>query len=134
MLTRIIALLTLSATLGGCFPYHFTVIPAITGLVEDESTEEPLANVMVRVVTPNPDQNPGRFETTSGPNGRFHLSAQRQWSVYTMPQENWPRRYLVRISAPGYETTTAEVVAKPMGAKDAALGIIRLRKTAEPAT
>ena len=134
MLARIIAVLTLSATLGGCFPYHFTVIPAITGLVEDEGSEEPLANVQVRVVTPNPDKNPARFETTSGPNGRFHLSAQRQWGVYTMPQENWPRRYLVRISAPGYETATAEVAAKPMGAEVAALGIIRLRKTAAPTT
>lgn len=134
MLARIIAILTLSATLGGCFPYHFTSIPAITGLVEDESTEEPLANVLVRVVTPNPDKNPNRFETTSGPNGRFHLSAQREWGLYVLLQENWPQRYLVRISAPGYETAVAEVVAKPTGGHDGALGIIRLRKAAGQAS
>jgi hypothetical protein len=132
MLARIIVALALSAVLAGCFPYRFTVLPAVTGLIEDESTEEPLANVQVRVVTPNTDKKPGRFETTSGPNGRFHLSAQREWGVYVAPQENWPRRYLIRISASGYETATAEVMAKPMGAEVAALGIIRLRKAAAP--
>jgi hypothetical protein len=132
MLARIIAVMAFAAALPGCFPFHFTVIPAVTGLVEDESTEEPLANVQVRLVTPNPDKKPGRFETTSGPNGRFHLAAQREWGLHVVLEENWSRRYLVRISAPGYETVTAEVEAKPVGAADAALGVIRLRKAADP--
>ena len=79
---RLLAMLP-ALTAAGCFPYHETYRPALTGVVLD-SAQHPVPGAQVVACTVDnwagwPDGAcPRRGATTTGPDGRFQLPAVRE--------------------------------------------------------
>ena len=74
--------LTSLAALAGCFPYHYTLRPAISGHVLNAASGQPVANAWIS------DPRFSKDGTSTAVDGSFTLPAQKQWVIwFILPQE-----------------------------------------------
>jgi hypothetical protein len=92
---RLLGLTTLVA-LAGCFPYHYTLRPAISGHVSNAANGQPIANARVA------DPRFSNDDTSTAADGSFTLPARKQWSIwFILPQEPM-RPGPLHVSADGF--------------------------------
>jgi hypothetical protein len=92
----------LTASQVACFPYKYTMRPAVTGRVVSARDERPIANALIS------DPQSKALQAATSQDGTFVLPARKQWGIwFILPQEplrGWPP---LEVSAAGYETAAA---------------------------
>jgi hypothetical protein len=114
--------------LVGCFPYHYTLRPGVTGVVLDARTGSPVANATVAVRSRDFHGQIGEVTLATGADGKFHLAPEQRWGIYVVPMDVFGPWVDAAITAPSYETKTFKLTASAMGPREVALGEIRLTR------
>jgi hypothetical protein len=121
-------LLSIAFCLTGCFPYHYTLRPGVSGVVIDDRNATPIPGAIVVVSSHGPSQKAEDLTLTTGPDGTFYLAPRRRWGVYIMPMDAFGPWTEATISAPGFETRSFRLSASDMGPKEVSLGNVRLEQ------
>ncbi len=122
---RFFPLFSLCAATSGCFPYHYTIRPGLSGTVVAPESNTPLAGAAISF---------GGTNTTavafSTEDGSFLVPPKRRWGIWIIPQDVFAMSWSVRVYHPGYETnfTQFRFAASATG-KDATvhLGVVSLK-------
>jgi len=122
-------MVALIASGSGCFPYHYTTLPGISGKVVNEETLNPLADAQVFFSLTNP-----AFVAHSVDDGTFFAKPKKQWGIWIIAQDVFPRACSIYIRRPGYQTDCVNFLFNPAGGKNAQkdLGIITLKPVMQP--
>ena len=92
--------LVLCITMSGCFPYHYTMRPGLSGDVVSEESHKPLTNAAISFVG-NTNIATVAF---SAEDGSFTISPERKWGIWIIPQDVFALPYTVCVHHAGYET------------------------------
>ena len=118
-------LFALCVTMSGCFPYHYTTRPGLSGTVVSAASHMPLAEAGISF---------GRTNTTivafSTADGSFAVSPRRQWGIWIIPQDVFAMPWTVCIRHAGYETNYTQFrfsAAATGKAANMQLGVISLK-------
>jgi len=123
-----VILIVAGLSLAGCFPYHYTLRPGISGSVVDFQSHTPIAEAAVVVHTHIRFSEIHDLRLTPNSDGIFFLPPTRQWGVYVVPMDVFFPWSEVTIEAAGYEKKDLHLRASAMGPSKFALGEIRLSR------
>jgi hypothetical protein len=118
---------------SGCFPYHYTMRPGVSGRLVDAATDAPIPGADVhlkryeRELMFN-DKPPEEVAEATGSDGAFSIPARKTWGLYIVPMDVFNRKWTVTIEASGYQKYESDLSANPMGQSEFELGAIRLQK------
>lgn len=129
MKLRLAALLASALLVAGCFPYHFTARPGVSGVVVDAATSKPIPNAAITL-----SESAGKAETSADTDasGRFRIASRQVWGIYIVTLDTFPFRTNATISALGYESVSIPVWTSVLDSRDAHLGEIHLKPTSLP--
>jgi hypothetical protein len=114
--------------LTGCFPYHYTDRPGVSGSVVDEIGSAPISNATVLIRTHDLKHRTGEIQATCNAEGMFYLAPVRSWGIYIIPMDVFGPFSEVTIDAPGYESKTVKLPASAMGPAKVVLGEVKLKR------
>lgn len=117
-------LLALCIAASGCFPYHYTTRPGVSGTVVSAGTHEPLGDASVSFGRTN--NSVVAFSTADG---SFVVPPKRQWWIWFIPQDVFPLPCTVCVRHPGYESNSIQFTFSAAATGKAAtreLGVISL--------
>jgi hypothetical protein len=121
---------TLCCTLlSGCWPYHYTSQPGVSGVVVAAPGANPLAGAQVALAVQIRNGTPTILEVATDEQGRFKLSPQRLWSMFVVGQEAFPpRKCVVSVTAPQFVKISRDINCSEMGPAHTDLGTIALER------
>jgi hypothetical protein len=122
---RILGIVIVALIASGCFPYHFTDRPGVSGRVIDAETEAPIERADVTLQIKMSDEE---IAAVSAPDGQFMIPAKQSWGIVIAPFDPLAHIWHVKIQAPGYEKYDERFVTSTTGPAMTELGPIRLRK------
>jgi hypothetical protein len=101
----LLSLLVLACLFGqGCFVWHYTMTPPVSGRVIDSATGSPVVSAKVGF------REHKRIETLTAADGSFLLPSDHTWGpAVIIPFEFTPCGGLFFIEAPGYDTFEQEI-------------------------
>ena len=124
-----ISLFALCLAASGCFPYHYTTRPGLSGAVVGGESHAPLAGAEISF---------GGTNTTalafSAADGSFHILPKRQWGIWIIPQDVFALPWSVRIYHAGYETNCTRFGFRSSATGERAtvqLGVISLKPVSQ---
>jgi len=108
-IASIVGLFGLCLTTSGCFPYHYTIRPGLSGTVVNAQTHAPLAGAGICFGTNT------TAVALSASDGSFHVPPGRAWGVWAINQDvaSPTRGSGVNIRHTGYESYSTVVVFSP---------------------
>ena len=127
MKLRLAAVLALVLAVSGCFPYHLTARPGISGVVVDDSSSLPVSGASITLNDPPADL------THTDVRGHFQIAPHQVWGIYIVslePPFNFPT--VVTVSAFGYESVSLPLWSNVLGPRNVSLGEIHLKPTGRP--
>ena len=123
------AIVACCALLSGCWPYHYTMQPGVSGVVVAAPGADPLAGAQVTLSIQQRGIPPTFTETSTDVQGRFRLVPHRQWGVFIPMQEPFiPTKCAVLVTAPRFVMISRDVRCSPMGPATTDLGTITLER------
>jgi hypothetical protein len=122
-------MLLASLCLVGCFPYHYTLRPGLSGVILDETTSTPIANASVIVTTREISHQIGEIDVAAASDGTFRLSPKQRWGIYIIPMDVFGPWTDATVTAPGYANQSFKLSSSAMGPKDVSLGDVRLTRS-----
>ena len=128
MKLRLPAVLVFVASVSGCFPYHFTTLIGVSGTVVDDAKSTPIPKATV--ILSGPDKQPAA-STTSDASGHFTIAPRQAWWIYIVPGDVFAYPTYAKFSALGFESNTVSLLTHPMGPKEASLGDVKLKPSAQ---
>ena len=120
---RYLLLLSVCLASSGCFPYHYTDRPGITGTVVSAASQQPVVGAGIAFGRTN------AIVAQTAADGSFEIAPKKQWGIWIIPQDVFTRRYAVSIRHDGFQDYEAEVLSNPAdGGKHATkqLGVISI--------
>jgi hypothetical protein len=82
----------------GCFVYHYTTTPSLSGTVKDFTTKQPITYATVGF------KKHDSIATKTALDGTFHLDPDHAWDFcWIMPGEFWSEGGIFFVDAAGYE-------------------------------
>jgi hypothetical protein len=88
----------------GCFVYHYTTTPPLSGYVRDVATKQPITGAIVGF------QEHDSIATKTSSDGVFHLKPDHAWSFcWIMPGEFWSEGGIFFVQAVGYEPLKMQI-------------------------
>jgi len=93
------SLFALCLTASGCFPYHYTTCPGLSGIVVSAETHAPLVGAGISF-----DGTNTTAVAFSAADGSFHVPPERTWGIWIIPQDVFAMPWSIRIYYVGYET------------------------------
>ena len=114
---------------SGCFPYHYTSRPGISGIVVSGDGQKPVPDAIVSFGRTNV-----AAVAVSSANGSFAVPPKRTWGIWIIPQDVFASHWLVCIRHDGYATNYTEFAFSAAATGKAArkdLGVIPLKPLAE---
>jgi hypothetical protein len=124
-----ISLFALCLAASGCFPYHYTDRPGISGRVVNARTREPLAGASISFGLTNTVA-----VAISSADGSFVVSPKRQWGIWIIPQDVFSFPWTVCVRHSGYESNYIRFpfnAAATGKAAKKALGVISLEPVSQ---
>ncbi len=110
------AILIVALLYSGCFPYHFTEKPGVSGTVLDARTGIPIPGATVCLTSYPFAVNETKIETsTTQGDGSFLIPAQQRWSLYIVPLDPGPMKGIISVQAKGYKEFVKEFHLNTMG-------------------
>jgi hypothetical protein len=117
-------------SLSGCFPYHYTIQPGISGTVVAAPGSDPLPGAQVTLSVGKFFSRSTVIETSTDAQGRFELTPRRQWGVFVAGQEPLIRGGCeVSVNAQRFEKVSRHIRCSEMGPATTGLGKITLEPT-----
>lgn len=124
-----IAFASFSILLAGCWPYRYTRLPGISGVVVSASDGTPVAAAQVILIAPLWSQEGRRITARTDDDGRFDLAAERRWGMLVVMQEPFrPVKCSVEIAAPNFLLESVPLQCSEMGPVTTDLGKVKLRR------
>src|SRR5215510_12925157 len=91
----------------GCFVYHYTTTPSLSGTVTDVTTKQPVAGATIGF------REHDSIVTKTALNGTFRLEPDRAWRFCgIMPGEVWSEGKMFFVKAAGYELFEQKVYTR----------------------
>jgi hypothetical protein len=101
---------------SGCFPYHFTRKPGVSGNVIDARTGKSIQGAQVRLTTYSfPKQEEKLESTTTQEDGSFIIPPEQIWSLYIVPLDPGQMKGILSIQLEGYKQFVKEFYINTMG-------------------
>jgi len=122
---NIVSLLALCLAVSGCFPFHYTTRPGLSGAVVSAESHAPLAGSVISFGRTNPTP-----VTCSAADGSFRVSPERQWGIWFIPMDVFLGEWSVCVHHRGYDTNCTQFLFNPATIGKSAtmqLGVISLK-------
>ena len=117
-------MVTIAVGLSGCvIPYRFTTRQGAVGSIVDKGSHRPLSGALITVTT-----HGETISANSGTNGRFIVPSVREWGVFLAPTDPRPTPWVLKVSAPDYQTYTEKYWTTYLDEGSRDLGYIELTK------
>lgn len=119
-------LLPICFLMAGCFPYHYTTSPGLSGTVVNAETRKPLAGAAISYS----GRTNNTVVTFSADDGSFSVAPERKWGIWIIPQDVFMMPCTISFSHAGCETNYVKFsFSFAMTGKDATkqFGIVALK-------
>ena len=91
----------------GCFVYHYTTTPSLSGAVRDVTTKQPITGAIVGFKAHD------SIATKTASDGTFRLEPDHAWHFcWIMPGEFWSEGGMFFVQAAGYELFELKVYTR----------------------
>ena len=127
---RLLPALLVTLALGGCFPYHYTQRPGVTGTVVDAQSGAPIRGALVSVVGYGMRSRPQDdvFDVRTAADGRFEIFPVQQWNIYIVPMRPAPIPVALKVLASGYRDLDKEISFSMLGPSVEDFGSLRMTR------
>ena len=110
------ALVLIFLLCSGCFPYHYTKKPGVSGTVLDTTTEKPVEGAEVVLTTYSFPENKEKTETmTTMKDGSFLIPAEQDWGLYMAPLDPAPLKAKILVQMNKYKQFVKDFYINTMG-------------------
>jgi hypothetical protein len=104
---RFLLLFPVLLTTSGCFPYHYTARPGITGTVVSAASQQPVVGAGIAFGRTN------AIIAQTATDGYFAIPPKKRWGIWIIPQDVFTRYYEVSVRRDGFQDYETEVGSNP---------------------